>query len=128
VSPQWWCPRCWRRLGGPGERCACGFDPASDDRDYVERLVATLRHPLGDRAVHAAATLGAIGDRRAVPGLLDALGAPDPYLQAEAARALGTLGDRRAAPALAELARTGSVPGRRAADDALAALDRGRRP
>jgi HEAT repeat protein len=94
----------------------------------VERLVATLRHPLGDRAVHAAATLGAIGDRRAVPALLDALGAPDPYLQAEAARALGTLGDRRAAPALAELARTGSVPGRRAAGDALVALDRGRRP
>ena len=123
MSPRWWCSSCWADLPNPLARCArCGFDPAADSRDFTDKLVATLRHPLPDRAVHAAATLGRLGERKAVPALCEALRAPDPYLQAEAAAALERLGDPRAVPALAGLLMDGGLPGRLAAARALGAL------
>jgi HEAT repeat protein len=118
----WWCPRCWAELAGPHEACACGYDPATDRRDLVERLADTLRHPLADRAVHAASVLGSIGDRRAVPALCAALRAADPYLQAEAAAALGGIGCPEAVEPLALLLEQGALPGRMAAVRALSAL------
>ena len=124
MALKWWCPSCWADLAGPEERCRCGFDPAEYRPDYVERLIATLRHPIAERATHAAALLGQIGDPRAVGPLTGALSSSDPYLQAEAATALGRIGDPAAAPALARVLEEGSAPARSAAARALAALRR----
>lgn len=123
MSLRWWCTSCWQQLPDALARCAsCGFDPTTDPRDLTDKLAAALRHPLPDRAVHAAATLGGLGQRKAVPALCEAVRAPDPYLQAEAAAALERLGDARAVPALAGLLVAGALPGRLAAARALAAL------
>lgn len=125
MSLRWWCSSCWADLPDALARCpSCGFDPSADHRDFTDKLVATLRHPLPDRAVHAAEALGRRGERKAVPGLCEALRAPDPYLQAEAAAALERLGDDRAVPALAGLLMEGALPGRLAATRALRSFRR----
>jgi len=57
---------------------------------------------LGDPMVrgHAAATLGALGDARAVDSLTNLLRDQHPFVRTQTALALGKLGDRRALPAL----------------------------
>ncbi len=48
----------------------------------------------------AAETLGRLGDRTAVPRLVETLGDPEPSVRREVAKALGQLKDRRAVPGL----------------------------
>jgi HEAT repeat protein len=99
-----------------------GDDP--QDRYYAAWYLGTVRDPRGveplllalrderDRTAlggyplrrNAAKALGQIGDVRAVPGLIEALGCSDLHVREEAAYALAQLGDRRAvAPLLALL-------------------------
>lgn len=52
---------------------------------------------------NAATALGKLGDRRAVPPLIDCLTCEDYYVRESAAQALEILGDSRAVPALSEL-------------------------
>jgi hypothetical protein len=52
----------------------------------------------------AVGRLGALGDPKAVPHLLEALSDPEPYVRREAATALGRLHDPRAIPRLGALA------------------------
>ncbi len=87
-------------------------DDVTRSRDGLDRLVklgAAAVEPLAvevsratgpdgppgrwPRACRAAVALGVIGDHRATPALLDALDAPDGWLQVAAATALGDLGD-----------------------------------
>jgi len=73
---------------GPGP--APGGDPHV--RDLRSSVPAVRRR--------AAATLGQVGDRSAVPALVEALGDSDGGVRREAAKALGFIKDRRAAPGL----------------------------
>jgi HEAT repeat protein len=91
-------------------------------------LIAALDHPWRWTRTNAASALGAIGAPEAVEPLIARLGARDRLMRAEAASALGRIGDPRAeAPLRALLARATDPGVRRAAADALAALERPRR-
>ena len=69
-------------------------------------LMDALADPSRAVQEQAAVALGSLGDPRAVPALIDALGAPNIMteerkgLREDLVRALGVLGDRRAVPAL----------------------------
>lgn len=62
--------------------------------DYVEKLIAALRHEEPQTTVRAAWILGRIADRRAVGPLIDAAaGGGDPEFLAAVVEALGRIGD-----------------------------------
>lgn len=80
-----------------------------DDADQTE----TGGYPLRRNAARA---LGKLGDRRAVPGLIQALGCPDYYVREAAAQALAALDDRTCIPALLDLLASGLQGGQLTAD------------
>jgi len=59
---------------------------------YADKLVRALRAPDGALVVHAAHTLGALRDPRAVEALEYVVWHGDPYAAAEAVRALAHIG------------------------------------
>lgn len=82
----------------------------TQDPRSVEPLLQALRDEADRTALggyplrrNAARALGVIGDRRAAPGLIEALDTSDPYLQEEIAYALAQLGDPAAVPPLLAL-------------------------
>jgi len=86
----------------------------------IQGLIAVL-HDEDDRTAaggyplrrNAARALGKLGDRQAVPPLIEALGCTDFYTREAAAQALERLGDDRAVPTLLQLLRqelTGTEP------------------
>ena len=86
-----WCFHCHAVNDHPGGPCrACGQPvEAPAGLPYADRLIWTLRHPDGDRAVVAAKTLGRLQARESVPALREAVEAgPDIFLRAEALRSL----------------------------------------
>lgn len=120
-------------------------DPALKDPRFVDEAVRTFRESAGDDPRvrrYLALALGRLGDRRAVPALLQAAqdaaaNGPhaDPETQIYSVWALGAIGDPEAEPALVELARSedagvrktslhalGSFPGERARAALVAAL------
>jgi len=120
-------------------------DPALKDPRFVEEAVRTLKESASDDPRvrrYLTLALGRLGDRAAVPALLEAArdagpeGAhPDPETQIYAVWALGAIGDPQAEPALVVLARSedagvrktavhalGSFPGPAARDALVAAL------
>jgi HEAT repeat protein len=107
------------------------------DQDRLFRWIAEHRIPEASDAVlkrflnakieaerqRAALTLGALGDRRVVPLLLNHLDSGSPPIQAALAEALGRLGDPAAAPSLERLgARTQDPDVASAVQRALARL------
>ena len=97
--------------------------------------VAELMSPVPLVRRRAAASLGAMGDKAAVPALVRALDDSDASVRAEAARSLGLLRDERAVPALCRALADpdvdvrfyaayalGEIRDRRAADPLLEAL------
>jgi HEAT repeat protein len=107
-------------------------DPALKDPRFVEEAVRTFRESAGDDPRvrrYLALALGRLGDRRAVPALLQAAkdsaaNGPhaDPETQIYSVWALGAIGDPEAEPALAELARSEDAGVRKAAVHALGSL------
>jgi HEAT repeat protein len=74
--------------------------------------VLTKRDESPQVRAEAADALGGVGDRKAFPELVEALGDPEPQVRFWAAYALGNLGDRRAIPHLKRLlSDTTVVPG-----------------
>ena len=76
----------------------------------IEALIATLsdeadRSPDGGYPLrrNSARALGKLGDRRAVPALIECLECDDFYVREAAAQSLGKLGDRVSIPALMKL-------------------------
>ena len=72
--------------------------------DFVEDLLAALRHPAPANRRHAAWILGELRERRAVGPLTEAMrGTRDPDLLEGAAEALGKIGDEAGVEPLAAL-------------------------
>jgi HEAT repeat protein/nucleoside diphosphate kinase/tetratricopeptide (TPR) repeat protein len=71
-------------------------------KESVPELITVLSDEKNgeQERVVAAEVLGAIGDTRAVPALISALGTENPYVRADSAEALGRIGDSRALSAL----------------------------
>ena len=107
-------------------------DPALADPRFVDEAVRTFGESAGDDPRvrrYLALALGRLGDRRAVPALLQAAkdsattGAhPDPDTQIYAVWALGAIGDSQAEPALIELAASEDPGVRKTAVHALGAF------
>jgi HEAT repeat protein len=106
-----------------------GKDPALKDPKFVDEVVRTFREtsPEDPRVRrYLALTLGRLGDRRAVPALLEAVpdtgaqgGHPDADTQVYAVWALGAIGDAQAVPALVALTRSEDPGLRKTAAHAL---------
>ena len=80
--------------------CACGIlvivgcyqeAPGPSTQDTTQRLHALLSDPDAVMRRTAAESLGKIGDREAIPRLVERLGDDDPHVRATAARSLGVL-------------------------------------
>jgi HEAT repeat protein len=85
-----YCWTCYATVDGPHGRCpACGgpIEPPAGS-DYTDRLIWAPGHPLADRRMVAAHTLGERGDRRALPALRRLLADPDSHLAAAALEAV----------------------------------------
>jgi len=70
--------------------------------DVVQKWIARLDSSDIDLSIMAAAKLGKLGDRAAVPALIENLKTRTAHIRASCARALGDLGDPAAIPALIE--------------------------
>ncbi len=118
-----WCFLCYGVNDRPRGACQhCGHpieEPAG--LSIEQRLIWTLRHPDGDRAVLAARALGTRRAREAVPRLRQLVTeGRDPYLGAEALRALIAIeGTAGLGVWLEQLAASGPVMVRRVAHEAL---------
>ncbi len=88
---KYWCFHCYGLNPVSSGRCVHCGEPieAPASISYDERLIWTLRHPDGDRAVLAARTLGEHRVMSAEPALRSVITAgSDPFLAAEALRSL----------------------------------------
>lgn len=102
----YYCPRCWTEVSERRDRCpACGQSLPMGDEDFVDKLIAALRHPEPTRAGLAIHILGErLAEPRAILPLIDLLHtASDAAVLRDAVAALGHFADRRAAPSLARL-------------------------
>jgi len=120
-----YCTNCWREVPESAALCPhCGDDiPARRARaDYVDKLIAALRHPEPTTPIRAAWILGERRERRAVESLLALVQeSSDAYVVEAAVEALGKIGDRCAWDAL----QAASVhPNPRVRGQALQALNR----
>ncbi len=73
--------------------------------DVVQKWIQRLDNPDIELSVMAAAKLGKMGDRMAVPPLIENLRTRTAIIRASCARALGELGDPAAIPVLIEALR-----------------------
>lgn len=121
----WFCPECWSELGEDTVICpACGASvKEARGRDYAQKLIAALRHPVAEIAEFAAQILGELEAQEAVPALIETLGrSGEPHLQAAAARSLGHLQAAEAVPALREVLCCSYLVARIAAARALGSI------
>ncbi len=123
-----YCPHCWSEIEEGTEHCSrCGRPVAEPEADFVDKLIAALRHPEPTRAGLAVHILGEmLREPRAIEPLIGLVRArPDAHVLKLAVQALGHLGDARAVPALVDLLEdpTAVVVARVAAVDALHQID-----
>ena len=100
------CPRCWHEIHAGADPCPhCGGTTSEDGTPFVERLLATLRHPDPTRAGLAIDILaGRLHEPRSVAALIELLSeSQDLAVLVQAARGLGLLGDRAAVAPLARV-------------------------
>jgi len=122
-----YCPECWAEVPEEAECCpACGRSLTADDEDYVDKLIASLRHFEPTRSALAIQILSEmLGEPRAIVPLIELLDtARDAYVLHSATVALGRFADGRAVPALVRRALdlTSPLVVRVAAVDALARI------
>ena len=110
---RYFCPECWRDFAEDFDRCPrCGFEirGAWDTKDYVDKLIAALRHPEQGTPIRAAWILGQRREARAVGPLIELLRrTADVYIATAAVSALGEIGTPEA---LAFLRTLGDHPAR----------------
>jgi HEAT repeat protein len=107
----------------PGAQVAIANAIGAVGKPAVESILERMRSGERDARVAAAALLGRLGDRRAVPALIDMLCAADEGLVTAAAGALAALQDAAAVQPLLPLFSAASAPVRHAAIAALIAID-----
>ncbi|HDP79448.1 MAG TPA: hypothetical protein ENN21_01250 [Spirochaetes bacterium] len=97
---RYYCPGCHADFSEDHERCPrCGINIASffESRDYIDKLIAALRHPEPSTPLRAAWLLGKIGDPRAEKPLMEcALETDDLYFLRAALLALGDIATEKA--------------------------------
>lgn len=99
-----YCPLCWREIAQstthcPG--CQADIEAVLTQWDYVEKLIAALKHPEPTTPIRAAWILGERKEQRAVEPLSRlVLESRDPFIAEAAVEALGKIGDPRCVPAL----------------------------
>jgi hypothetical protein len=73
VARESYCPQCFARIPVDAEICSvCGVDiSALSERDYNEKLVHALHHPLSDIRLRAIIALGLQGDDGAARALVE---------------------------------------------------------
>lgn len=125
--PSFYCANCWVEVPPDAACCpACGRSLTADGEDYVDKLIAALRHFEPTRAALAIQILSEmLREPRAVVPLIELLDtARDAYVLYSAVAALGRFADARAVPALARqaLGLTTPLVVRTAAVDALARI------
>lgn len=120
------CTNCWAEVAESDVVCPqCGDDIAARQAraDYVDKLIAALRHPEPTTPIRAAWILGERRERAAVEPLGRLIReSPDPFLVASAIEALGKIGDPRAVPVLDAARRHPNAWVRQQAEQALAAI------
>jgi tetratricopeptide (TPR) repeat protein len=83
--------------------------PGQQSNQVVQKRITELKSDNENVRLAATEALAKLGDRSAVPALIEALGRDkDPRMQRHAAEALGKLGDKSAVPALIEALKGGS--------------------
>lgn len=93
--PRFYCPDCWLDFEKDYAVCpSCSFEIREfwSSKDYVEKLIVSLRHPEQSTPVRAAWLLGKIKDPRAVAPLCELVEtAPDVFIARAAVGALGEI-------------------------------------
>ncbi len=93
---RYFCPKCWHDFGEDLDRCPnCGLEIRGewDSKDYVDKLIAALRHRIQGTVIHAAWVLGRRRESRAVDALVEMVRTTtDIYIAAAGVVALGGIG------------------------------------
>jgi HEAT repeat protein len=91
--PTFYCWHCYQQLTTNQQICPhCGKATSPPPgTGYTQRLIWALHHPLPDRRLLAAQTLGPRGDPAAITPLRDLLADPDPYVAAASLTSLVAL-------------------------------------
>ncbi len=122
----YWCFYCYevnRDASGPCVRCGRPVQGPAN-LSFEDRLIWTLGHPDGDRAILAASTLGVRRVTTALPALRNVVGGSDPFLAVAALlSAIAIAGAEELRGWLLELARGESFMIREVAQESLAELD-----
>lgn len=95
------CPKCWNELKAEiidCPRCGTAVDLCSPK--YQRRLLAAIPHANPERRSQICQVLSSIGDRDAVPVLIELLHDSDIFVRVAALRALGEIGDLSAVAAV----------------------------
>lgn len=94
----YYCSNCWEEVAPNTAICPfCGYDikNAPSATDYVDKLIASLEHPVSSTPVRAAWILGRLKAKKALPALArTALLSKDLFIQKAAIGAIGEIGDR----------------------------------
>ena len=95
-----YCPNCWESFRQNVDRCpVCDGDlhRAWDMKDYVDKIIAALRHPVHETVIHAAWILGQRRESRGVEALANLVrSTEDIYIALAAVKALGDIGNPEA--------------------------------
>jgi len=92
---RFYCPRCWQDFDKNVAKCPhCGLDIQEfwKSKDYVGKLILSLKHPEKETPIRAAWLLGKLKDVRAVPPLIELIKKTDDvYIARAAVQALGAI-------------------------------------
>ncbi|HWO58137.1 MAG TPA: HEAT repeat domain-containing protein [bacterium] len=123
---RWFCGRCWRETSKETVVCPnCGASQHElADEPFVQKLIRSLHSPEPETPLRAAALLGELQAREAIPHLIEIVRTSrDHYLKAEVIRALGRIGGNEAVAVLSALSgRESGVIEKRAVQKALQTL------
>jgi HEAT repeat protein len=88
------CPKCWNELNTSPVDCpCCGTSVDVSTPRYMRHLLAAIAHANSDKRTRICWVLASIGDRNAVPILVELLHDPELFVRIAALRALGEIGD-----------------------------------
>jgi len=121
-----YCPNCWNEVAaevGLCPRCGALIQQLLAEQDYVDKLIAALKHPEPTTPIRAAWILGERRETRAVEPLMRVVReCHDPFIVEAAVEALGKIGDPRCREILHTAALHGAVRVREKARTALEQL------